>query len=73
MLHTLALGGGGRGLRVGGGGLRGSGPESWGSVNGGRGAGLDAVRAKTSEEGVCVAGVGYGEGAELAVVLEGEA
>jgi hypothetical protein len=33
----------------------------------------NAFRAKTSEEGVCVAGVGEGKGAEVVVVLEGEA
>ncbi len=52
--------------------MRGSGPESWGSVDGGHVAGLDAIGAKTSEESVSIAGVGYGEGAELAVVLERE-
>ncbi len=72
-LQVLPLGGGCGGLGVSGGDLRGSRSEWWGGgVHGRRAACLTAFRAKTSEEGVGVPEVREDEGAEVAVVLEGE-
>ncbi len=60
------MGGRGGGLGVGGGDLRVGGSEAWGGVDGRR------VAGQASEESVNIAGVGDGEGVELAVVLERE-